>query len=209
MSVLCDLNTTHPRSARHTRRGCVGLVSVRLAKPTSRRRGCRLDPAYPDPSHRAHARPPRATVRKIEVRAPSTARKTHDEWLRPTGKRSRRQALRSSQRSPSEEVLHAGRLLPCCGATYDSPTISPNGPCCHHCLSRGDVVQLLADAGRRFRRSRERTNGREPRGRPQPRGTPTLRYRQAAGRRIVASAAATATMAAPVTNTTSRASTRP
>jgi hypothetical protein len=43
---------------------------------------------------------------------------------------------------------------PCCGATYDSPRISPNGPFCRYCLARGEVVQLLPAAGRRFRRAR-------------------------------------------------------
>jgi len=45
---------------------------------------------------------------------------------------------------------------PSCGATYDSPTISPNGPFCRWCLNRGDVVPLLSAAGRRFRRERKR-----------------------------------------------------
>ena len=43
---------------------------------------------------------------------------------------------------------------PCCGATYDTPRISPNGPFCRYCLGRGEVVQLLPATGRRFRRAR-------------------------------------------------------
>ena len=48
---------------------------------------------------------------------------------------------------------------PSCGAMYDSPMITPNGPFCRYCLARGDVVQLLATAGRRFRRSRKGSGG--------------------------------------------------
>jgi hypothetical protein len=43
---------------------------------------------------------------------------------------------------------------PSCGATYDSPRISPNGPFCRYCLARGEVVQLMPATGRRFRRPR-------------------------------------------------------
>jgi hypothetical protein len=63
---------------------------------------------------------------------------------------------------------------PSCGATYDSPRISPNGPFCRYCLARGEVVQLLPAAGRRFRRARtaveqhvDRAASREPGARPQ------------------------------------------
>jgi hypothetical protein len=43
---------------------------------------------------------------------------------------------------------------PSCGATYDSPRISPNGPFCRYCLARGEVVQLLPATRQRFRRAR-------------------------------------------------------
>jgi hypothetical protein len=57
---------------------------------------------------------------------------------------------------------------PSCGAGYDSPTISPNGPFCRYCLARGDVVQLLPAAARRFRRQDQRADGRPPPARPLP-----------------------------------------
>lgn len=37
-----------------------------------------------------------------------------------------------------------------CGATYDSPKISANGPVCRYCLQRGDVVVMLAAWRGRF-----------------------------------------------------------
>ena len=48
---------------------------------------------------------------------------------------------------------------PSCGATYDSPRISPNGPFCRLCLARGEVVQLLPAARRRFRHARTPARG--------------------------------------------------
>ncbi|HEV7805600.1 MAG TPA: hypothetical protein VGO80_07280 [Solirubrobacteraceae bacterium] len=42
---------------------------------------------------------------------------------------------------------------PRCGATYDSPKITANGPVCRYCLPRGDVVVLLPARPGRFGRS--------------------------------------------------------
>ena len=41
---------------------------------------------------------------------------------------------------------------PRCGATYDSPTLTANGPVCRYCLPRGDVVVLLPARRARFTR---------------------------------------------------------
>ena len=46
---------------------------------------------------------------------------------------------------------------PCCGATYDSPKLSPNGPFCRFCLPRGDIVPLLPVQRRRFARTQAAT----------------------------------------------------
>jgi len=45
---------------------------------------------------------------------------------------------------------------PCCGATYDSPTLTSNGPFCRFCLPRGDIVVMLPVGRRRFARTRSR-----------------------------------------------------
>ncbi|MDX6680562.1 MAG: hypothetical protein QOG94_601 [Solirubrobacteraceae bacterium] len=42
---------------------------------------------------------------------------------------------------------------PRCGAAYDSPKITANGPVCRYCLPRGDVVVLLAARSGRLRHS--------------------------------------------------------
>ena len=51
-----------------------------------------------------------------------------------------------------------------CGASYDSPTITPNGPFCRFCLARGDVVVLQPVQRRRFSRARSRGALRAPSG---------------------------------------------
>lgn len=48
---------------------------------------------------------------------------------------------------------------PRCGATYHTPTTSPNGPVCRYCIASGLIVVLLpvpdARASRRFARAAE------------------------------------------------------
>jgi hypothetical protein len=64
---------------------------------------------------------------------------------------------------------------PCCGATYESPTLTANGPVCRFCLPRGDIVVLLPVQRRRFARTRGASE------RPRRLATERLRQYQAAG----------------------------